>query len=84
MLLDNTKIYKAAESIAHWVFCDVGAMLDVMEVHRVLERDIAAGAPVPSEGEIETLVCGEVESVESLRLAKRYPALDAWLGERLT
>ncbi len=81
---DVDNVIRAAHSIAHWVFCDVGGMLDPGAVQRALEKDMAAGATLPTEAEIEELVCGESGTPELEALNKRYPALDAFLTEQLT
>jgi len=77
-------VNKAAASIGHWVFCDVDVALDIRDIRRALDIDIAMGAPVPTEREIEVLVTGEATEPEVLRLNKVYPALDAYLTEQLT
>lgn len=75
---------EAAKSITHWVFCDVGGMLDVRQVRAALELDLATGSPMPTEEEIETMITEEATHPEVLRLNRLYPALDAFLTEQLT
>lgn len=70
---------RIAKSIAGWCYTDSLVQVDEKELLAVLDTCFKEADCLPTEEEIQTLICGEV--TESAPLNEKWPALDVFLNK---
>ena len=81
----RTKLDEITERFAHAFFCDAGVPGEETRpaVAASLVLDVGAGAPLPSDEEVDLLVMGGEDGLVPADLRRRYPSTDAALGALL-
>lgn len=74
-------LYRAAEELAGWAFCDSSVRLDRAKLRSLLAQDYEKAGYLPTDEQCMEFICGDDSGEPPAQLVADFPATDAYLKE---